>query len=250
VAADRRTYPLKSAQIEAHAEGGLAATTLIQTYDNPYDEPLEVFYTLPLPADGAVTGYTIRLGDRVIHGEVHKRAVARERYRRALFEGRTAALIEQDRADTFTQSLGSIPPRQAVEVKIEILQQLAFIPADEDARARWEYRFPTVPGIRYEGAKGRVPDAERLDIDRVADGTAVRLTVKIHIADGVAEEIRPLVPGCELDFEPEKSGVAATLRGGMKLDRDLVVRWSAVSGLGSGWWRGKGSYATRAGMFS
>ncbi|MBP1602698.1 MAG: Inter-alpha-trypsin inhibitor domain protein [Acidobacteria bacterium] len=95
VSVDGRTYPLKSARIDARAEGGVAATTFIQTYGNPYKEPLEVLYTLPLPASGAVIGYTIRLGTRVIRGEVRKRAEAREEYRKALVEGRTAALLER-----------------------------------------------------------------------------------------------------------------------------------------------------------
>ena len=81
VSVDGRTYPLKSANLYARAEGGIAATTLTQTYENPYAEALEVLYTLPLPADGAVIGYTIRLGKRMIRGEVRKREEAREEYR-------------------------------------------------------------------------------------------------------------------------------------------------------------------------
>jgi Ca-activated chloride channel homolog len=67
VSLDGRLYPLESAEIEARTEGGLALTTLRQRYRNPYEERLEVVYTLPLPADGAVMGYTIRVGDRVVH---------------------------------------------------------------------------------------------------------------------------------------------------------------------------------------
>jgi len=73
VSIDGRTYPLRSAQIRARAEGGLAQTTLVQEFDNPHDEPLEVIYTMPLPADGAVLGYVIRMGDRVIRGEIEVR---------------------------------------------------------------------------------------------------------------------------------------------------------------------------------
>jgi hypothetical protein len=42
VSVDGRAYPLKSANINARAEGGIAATTLTQAYENPYAEALEV----------------------------------------------------------------------------------------------------------------------------------------------------------------------------------------------------------------
>src|SRR5262245_40636061 len=109
---DGRTYPLRSAAIVARAEGGLAPTTLTHEVHNPHAEPLEVRYPLPLPADGAVVGYTVRVGPRVIRGEIEKREAAQKAYARALAEGRAAGLLEQDRDDTFTQSLGSIPPAQ------------------------------------------------------------------------------------------------------------------------------------------
>ena len=100
VTIDGRTFPLRAARLKAAARGGFAATTLIQEYANPYAEPLEVLYTMPLPADGAVVGYTFRLGERVVRGEIERRDKAVEDYRQALMEGKTAGLLEQERADT------------------------------------------------------------------------------------------------------------------------------------------------------
>ena len=37
------------ALVRSRAEGGLAFTTLVQEFHNPYPEPLELIYTLPLP---------------------------------------------------------------------------------------------------------------------------------------------------------------------------------------------------------
>lgn len=229
VSVDGRTYPLKSARLVARAEGGMAFTTLTQTYGNPYQEPLEVLYTLSLPAAGAVAGYAIRLGERIIRGEVRRREEARDEYRKALLEGRTASLLEQERADTFTQQLGCLPPGQAADIEITILQPLAFLPADDQSLAAWEYRFPTVAGVRYEGAPGRVPDAAKLDVAR-ADGmgTPVRMEASLLIADGAREAICPVAPSQQPDFVDDGGGVRVTLRDGMKLDRDLVIRWSAL----------------------
>jgi Ca-activated chloride channel family protein len=229
VSVDGRTYPLKSERLEAYAEGGVAATTFTQTYGNPYEEPLEVLYTLPLPAGGAVIGYTIRLGNRVIRGEVHKRAEAQEQYRKALLEGRAAALLEQERADTFTQKLGCLPPGETAEVEIRVMQLLAFLPAEGAETGRWEYRFPTVAGVRYEGAPGRIPNAEKLDVHRAdGAGTPARLEASLLVMDGPAGAVRPHAPGQEIDLEDREGGVRVSLRDGMKLDRDLVIRWTAA----------------------
>ncbi len=230
VSVDGRAYPLKSAKIAARAEGGIASTTLAQSYDNPHKEPLEVLYTLPLPAGGAVTGYTIRLGKRIIRGEIRRRREAREEYRKALVEGRTVSLLEQDRADTFTQMLGCLPPGETAEVEIEVLQPLAFLPAATDGVAEWEYRFPTVAGVRYQGGEGRVPDAEKLDIDRAAgEGIPVRLEATLVVADGPLAQVNPHAPGVGIVLKDCDGAARVTLGEKMRLDRDLVIRWSAVS---------------------
>src|SRR5207249_5177917 len=172
----------------------------------------------------AVVGYSIRLGNRVMRGEVRRRAEAQEEYRKALIEGRTAALLEQDRADTFMQRLGSLPPGETAEVEIEVLQPLAFLPVDEEEPSRWEYRFPTVVGVRYQGPEGRVPDAEKLDVERArGEGAPVRLEPSLLIADGCTDVVHPHAPGYEIDLEDREGGVGVALREKMKLDRDLVI---------------------------
>ncbi len=227
VAVDGRSFPLKSAALRIRAEGGIASTALVQAYDNPYGEPLEVFYTLPLPADGAVIGYSIRLGERIVRGEVERREEAEARYRKALEEGKTAGLLEEERADTFTQALGNLPPGERVSVEIEVLQSLLFAPAASNLPPRWEYRFPTVPGVRYEGEPGRVPDAGRLDPERAdAAGTPARLEIELVVADGPPEAIVPASSSHAVRIAPKDAGTRVTLAEGSRLDRDLVVAWS------------------------
>jgi Ca-activated chloride channel family protein len=230
VSVDGRAYPLESARIDARAEGGVAVTALTQKYRNPYREPLEVAYTLPLPADGAVIGYTIRLGDKVIRGEVERREEALAAYRDALFEGRAAGLLEQDRADTFTQRLGSLPAGASVEVQIRVLQPLGFLPAVERHPPRWEYRFPTVVGARYEGGEGRVPDADRLDVDRAdGQGTLARLDLSLLVADGPPSRLAVHAPAHAISCEADGVGARVALREAARLDRDLVIRWTAAA---------------------
>lgn len=104
---------------------------------------------------------------------MRQREEAKAEFEKAIFEGRSAALLEQDRDDTFTQRLGSLPAGRSVEITIEVLHPLAFLVADGDDAPQWEYRFPTVVGVRFQGADGRVPDADRLNVDRAGTGGSI-----------------------------------------------------------------------------
>ena len=239
VAVDGRTYPLKSAAISARAGAGVAAATLVQEFENPYAEPLEAIYTLPLPADGVVVGYAIQVGERRIVGEIEVREKASHRYAEALAAGRTAGLLQQERADTFTQHVGNIPAGVAVRVELQVVQPLAFVRAD-GAAPEWEWRFPTVVGPRYLGVEGRIPDAGQLEPPRAAHGgTPARVTLALEIADGPAEEIAPHSPshalreadvaGSALAASATPSPATLTLADAAHLDRDLIVRWKAAA---------------------
>jgi Ca-activated chloride channel family protein len=224
VTADGRTLPLESARLRADACAGVARAVLEQRFVNPYDEPLRVTYLMPLPADGAVSGYAFSMDGKKIVGEVDKKARARERFERALSEGRTAGLVEQERSSLFTQELGNIPPRSEVVAEITVDQKLAWL--DEGA---WEWRFPTAAGPRYLGAPGRVPDAAKIDI-AVADAPLpVRIALALSVRDKLAAGRKPESPAHALAARQNGDAwhVELAEEGGARLDRDLVVRWAA-----------------------
>src|SRR5438046_5096266 len=90
VTVEGRTLPFLGAELSAEARGGVARVVLRQRFRNPGAEPLAVVYTMPLPADAAVSGYAFELGGRTVRGEVDRRAAARERFEDAILEGRAA----------------------------------------------------------------------------------------------------------------------------------------------------------------
>ncbi len=215
VAADGRELPLASVHLAAQAGGGIARVILTQRFENPFDEPLAVTYLLPLPSDGAVSGFSFTLGDERVIGEVTGRAAARERFERAIVEGRTAALLEQDRSSLFTQQVGNVPPRTTVVAEITVDQPLKWL---EDGA--WEWRFPTVVGPRYQGEPGRVADAAKIDVP-VADGAlAVRATLALEVADQLTGAVES--PSHALSRDGALLGFG---EGAARLDRDVVVRW-------------------------
>ncbi len=223
VSTDGRTLPLRSASLHTEARGGVARVVLEQRFENPHAEPLAVTYSLPLPADAAVSGFAFRIGERRVVGEIDGRKAARERYEQALVEGRSAALLEQDRSSLFTQEIGNIPPGEAVVCEVVLDQRLRWL--DEGA---WEWRFPTVVGPRYLGQAGRVVDAARVSQDIASGPLAVHMALSCVIGDALARGRRPESPSHALliEGEPGTPRVSFAAEGGARLDRDVVVRWA------------------------
>lgn len=222
VSVEGRELPLKGVAVSGQAQGGLARVTLKQTFANPHAEPMKVTYTMPLPADGAVAAYEFRIGSRRVVGEIDRRAQARERFEKALIEGRAAGILDQERANLFTQEIGNVPPHTEVAVEIAIDQPLAWLP-----EGMWEWRFPTVAAPRYLGAEGRVPDASSVTLDVAGGPTGARAGLELVIGDPLADGRRPESPSHRLASEGRGAATRVTLSadGGAALDRDLVVRW-------------------------
>lgn len=224
VTADGRTLPLKGASLTADAKAGVVRVTLEQRFVNPFDEPLTVTYQLPLPADAAVSGFQFRIGDRRVVGEVDTKKKARERFDEAVLEGRTAALLDQERSALFTQQVGNIPPHTEVVSELTLDQKLAYLPD-----GYWEWRFPTVVAPRYLGAEGRVPDSARVTVDVADAPLPVKLSLQLSVRDRLPEGARPESPSHALHTVKavQRFEVGFGSEGGAALDRDVVVRWRA-----------------------
>ncbi len=225
VAPDGRTLALRGVALRAEAGGGLARVVLEQRFRNAHPDPLQVTYLLPLPADGVVSAFAFRIGERRVVGEVDRRAAARERFETALLEGRTAALVEQDRAALFTQEIGNIPAGAEVVAELVIDQRLGWL--DEGA---WEWRFPTVVAPRYLGAGGRVADGERVTVNVVEPPTDIGASLALVIRDGLREGRAPESPSHALRVAPGGPGLEVRFdgEGAVALDRDVVVRWAVA----------------------
>ncbi|MER2563938.1 MAG: VIT domain-containing protein [Myxococcaceae bacterium] len=224
VSTDGRTLPLTGASLVADAKAGVVQVKLSQTFHNPHAEPLRVTYSLPLPADGAVSGFSFTIGDQRIVGEVDTKKQARQRFEDAVLEGRTAAILDQERTSLFTQEVGNVPPRLSVVCEVTIDQKLAWL-----ADGFWEWRFPTVVAPRYLGQPGRVADHAKVTVDVADQALPVKLSLGMTIRDRLAEGFRPESPSHAMHTV---RGLASTdvsfADDGVSLDRDVVVRWKAA----------------------
>ena len=226
VCVDGRTLPLRCARLLGRHRAGLGRITLEQTFENPYAEPLRVTYQLPLPEEGAVSGFSFRIGDREIVGEVDRKDRARERFEQAIAQGRSAAHLEQERGSLFTQEVGNIPPGTAVAVKIEIDQRLVWIPDAGLGAGGWEWRFPTVVAPRYLGAAGRTPDAARVAVTTTEQARPITMSMEVELADVMPHGSAASSPSHALVSDRGRVRFADE---GVGLDRDVVVRWPVAT---------------------
>lgn len=214
VTPEGRCLPLERTSLECRAGGGLARSVLRQRFVNDGAEPLEVTYLLPLPNDGAVSGYQLTVRGEVSRGQVAPNQISRELYEQALLEGKSAALLEQDRSSVFRQAVGNVPPGERVEIEVSVDHPLRWLDGG------WELRFPTVVAPRYQASEE--PSA----------------TVPVLVErEGVAEpahearfEIHDALTGAVSSPSHSLEGDATSLRVvHARLDRDVVVRWPVAA---------------------
>jgi Ca-activated chloride channel homolog len=135
--------PLKHTDVQAEISGFIARVRLKQTFHNPLKEKIEAVYVFPLPHQSAVDAMNMRVGEREIVGVIKRRDDARQIYEQALLAGQTAALLEQERPNIFTQSVGNIAPGQ------EVLIEISYVDVLDYDLGSYEFRFPMVVGPRY-----------------------------------------------------------------------------------------------------
>jgi Ca-activated chloride channel family protein len=160
----QQVFPLKHTDVKAKIAGNVSRVEVTQTFENPFKEPLEAVYVFPLPDEAAVDDMEIKIGERIIKGDIKKREEAQKIYEQAVREGRTAGLLEQERDNIFTQSLANIKPGEKIDVTIRYTDSLKF------EGGNYEFVFPMVVGPRYiagnpispNGDTERVPDASRI----------------------------------------------------------------------------------------
>lgn len=141
--AEAPVFPLRHTDVRVEISGSIARVLVEQIFQNPYDRPIEAVYVFPLPNRAAVDEMEIRIGDRVVRGEIRKRDEARQIYEQARREGRVAALLDQERPNIFTQQVAHILPGHEIRVRIRYVETL---PYENDA---YEMVFPTVVGPRF-----------------------------------------------------------------------------------------------------
>lgn len=135
--------PLLATHVDIDISGPMARTRVTQRFENESDEWVEGIYVFPLPDESAVDRLRMQVGDRFIEGKIKEKQEARQVYEEARRQGRKASLLEQQRANIFTNSVANIGPGETVIVQIEYQQTVRI------ESGRFSIRFPMVVAPRY-----------------------------------------------------------------------------------------------------
>lgn len=236
--------PLERTDVSAQISGVVARVTVRQRFSNPSKTPVEALYTFPLPNEAAVDAMSLRSGDRIIRGQIKKREEARQIYEAAKAAGQSAALLDQERPNIFSQRVANLMPGQNVTVEIAMVQTVPY------RAGRYEWTFPTVVGPRYTPSGGyKVPgqrgeksalempgtdaivtDAEKITPPITPQGVRAGhdLTMTVHLQSPVAlGEVSSALHDVLVTREGERDASIALREGADVPNRDFVLRWKA-----------------------
>ncbi len=136
--------PTVKSDYNVDVRGDLATVTVEQRFENPGEVPLNALYQFPLSEDAAVFEMVMRVGDERIRSEIQKKAEARKTYEKAKSEGKSAALLEQQRANLFTQEVANLMPGMPVDVTLRYVETV------DKIDGRYSVVVPLVVGPRYK----------------------------------------------------------------------------------------------------
>ncbi|MCP4338413.1 MAG: marine proteobacterial sortase target protein [Desulfobulbaceae bacterium] len=253
--------PLMSQQVSISISGITARVKVEQHFVNNAESWIEAVYVFPLPDESSVDHLRLRVGERLLEGQIMEKEEARKTHEKAKEEGRKSSLLVQNRPNIFTTRVANIGPGEEVTVEIEYQQTVRF--ADDI----FSLRFPMVVGPRYipgrplvdqvdqvgEEERGETPASMEffapplritstgwaVDTDQVPDASEITPPVDLDGKTTIPVELTiDLAAGIPLSrLESLYHGIEATeigeghysirLTGEIKADRDFVLEWAA-----------------------
>ena len=232
-----QTAPALRTDVQIDVSGVIARIRIRQTFRNPGDSWVEGVYVFPLAEKAAVDTLRMKVGDRIIEGEIREREQAQRVYNNAKRTGQRASLIEQERPNVFTASVANIPPNSEIAIEIGYLQRLRV------ADGLIGLQFPSVVGPRFipgnqavAGIGGTgwavntdlVPDAERITppVRHPSAGPANPLAITVRLDPGMPVAILRS-PSHRIDAaDAGADRFEVTLKGGdSPANRDFVLEW-------------------------
>jgi Ca-activated chloride channel family protein len=139
--------------------GLIARVEITQQFTNRGSHWAEGLYRFPLPEGAAVDRMLVRVGDRILVGEIQEKDTARRTYQKARDEGRTATIVEQQRRNQFETRLANIGPGEAIEITISYLQNVSYSDLSYHLRLPMTFTPRWEPGQQSSAGQAVSPQA-------------------------------------------------------------------------------------------
>jgi Ca-activated chloride channel family protein len=136
--------------IQLDITGLVARVEITQRFTNRSSLWAEGIYRFPLPQGAAVDRMTVKVGERVLEGEIQEKETARRTYQKARNAGKTATIVEQQRRNQFETRLANIGPGEAIEITISYLQNVSY------SDFSYHLRLPMTFTSRWEPGSSRI----------------------------------------------------------------------------------------------
>jgi Ca-activated chloride channel family protein len=237
---------LLSTDVQLNVTAMTARVRLRQKFSNPSKEWVNARYIFPMPETAAVHAMTLKVGERVIRGEVQEKREAKRNYEKAKKNGKQASLVESERRNLFTLSVANIAPGQIVEIELVYLQPVDY------RQGEFSLRLPTTLTPRFIPGKSlmdeadrtarishdsfgwgqdtsEVPDASRITPAQVSN-TGESHTITFSASLDVGLNLQSISsPSHAIDWRHISDRYQVNFRHqNEKMDRDIVLSWLPV----------------------
>ncbi len=224
IAGEAGTVPLAGVRVTGDVLGRGARVRVAQRFRNGEAQAVEAVYKFPLPEGAAVCGFEARIGERRIHGSVEEREKAFEIYDQALADGHGGYLLEEERPNIFTLSVGNLPPGA------EALVQINYVTLLDADRGEARFVLPTTIAPRYlpeeDAEEEGIPVAEALLPPYAGEVPyGLSLELRLHQSDSIGSIESPshtirVEPGRPEEGLPARVSLTAE---SARMDRDFVL---------------------------
>lgn len=179
---------LKSVAVKARLLGDMADVVLDQLFVNSAKVAFELSYLFPVPPDAQISGFTIKLGERIVQSQIEESEDAFKKYDKAIGEGNSAGMIEALRNNILQLTLGNILPGEEMTVSLSYHQELKL----SDNQQELDWRIPFVVAPRYSATK----DEQSMSIQpNIGDNnTVISLEAEIIYPRALVEVSSPSHP--------------------------------------------------------
>jgi Ca-activated chloride channel family protein len=213
--------PLEHTDVVAQVCGPLVSVAVTQRFGNPFADPVELAYLFPLPPEAAIVDFELRIGQRVVRGDLQEREAARKTYAEARAEGKRAGLLEQRRPNLFSVELANVQPGETIVATMRYHERLRY---DDGA---YEFVFPMgiTPKFHANPAEASAVDAPIAAVGSPVGPVELSLAVD---AGGSAAD--PSSPSHAIDLTRlDARRFSVRLLGDVLPNKDFVLRYAVAA---------------------